>query len=71
MVRLRISPKLRSDLLIALGVVLLSAGASVLSLAAGLIVAGASAVLSGLFLVTNMEGVRESTSARPTRQPHI
>lgn len=71
MVRLRLSPKRRSDLLILAGVVLLSVGAWVVTPAAGLIVAGASAVLSGLFLVPNMEGVlREPTTARPPRQPH-
>jgi hypothetical protein len=66
MVRFRLTPKRRSDLLIILGVLLVSIGAGSVYAPAGLIVAGAAAVLSGLFLV-NVEGAHESTSARPPR----
>ena len=68
MVRLRMTAKRRSDVLIILGVLFLAAGAGLIYIPAGLIVAGAAAILSGLFLV-NVEGARESTSARPKRQP--
>jgi hypothetical protein len=68
MVRVRMTPKRRSDALLVLGVLLLAAGAGLVYIPAGLIVAGGAAVLSGLFLV-NVEGARESTSARPQRQP--
>lgn len=69
MVRLRMTPKRRSDLLILLGVVLLSAGSALkFGISVGLIVAGASAVSSGLFLVANVEGASESISARPKRR---
>jgi hypothetical protein len=67
-VRLRMTPKRRSDALLLLGVLLLSIGAALVYLPAGLIVAGASAVLAGLFLV-NVEGAREPTAARPRRPP--
>src|SRR5687767_12997371 len=67
MVRVRMTPKRRSDALLILGVLLLAVGAALIYIPAGLIVAGAAAVLSGLFLV-NVEGARESTSARP-KQP--
>lgn len=62
------TPKLRADLLIFAGVLLLSTGAALVAVPAGLIVAGTAAVLSGLFLVTNVEGARESSSARPKRR---
>ena len=68
MVRLRMNPKRRSDVLIFFGALLLAAGAALVYIPAGLIVAGVAAILSGLFLV-NVEGARESTSARPQRQP--
>lgn len=61
------TPKRRSDALLLLGVLLLATGAGLVYIPAGLIVAGAAAILSGLFLV-NVEGARESTSARP-KQP--
>lgn len=63
------TPKRRSDLLILLGVLLLSTGAGLaFGVGAGLIVAGAATVLSGLFLVTNVEGAREPIPARPKRR---
>lgn len=68
MVRLRMTPKRRSDALLIVGVLLVAVGAGVIYIPAGLIVAGVAAILSGLFLV-NVEGARESTSARPKRQP--
>ena len=62
------TPKRLSDALILIGAVLCSAGATLIYLPAGLLVAGAAAVLSGLFLV-DVEGARESLSARPKRPP--
>ena len=63
------TPKRRSDLLILLGSLLLSLGLGMAwGLAAGLVAAGAAFVLAGLFLVTNVEGARESIPARPKRR---
>lgn len=70
MVRLRLTPKRRSDLLVFLGAVLLSIGCALVYFPAGLIAAGVAAGLSGLFLVTDVEGARESTSARSKRRPN-
>ena len=67
MVRLRLTPKRRSDLLIFLGALLVSIGAALVYIPAGLIVAGVSTGLAGLFLVDNVEGAREPISARSTR----
>ncbi len=71
MVRLRLTPKRRADLLVLLGVVLISAGCALVSVPAGVIVAGIAAVLSGLFLVTNVEGAHEPTAARPKRRRKV
>lgn len=68
MVRLWLTPKKRSDLLILLGIALLALGAAFVYPPAGLLVAGAAAVLGGLFLVTNVEVEREPNSARPKRR---
>lgn len=70
MVRLRLTPKRRSDLLVLLGAVLAAVGAGLIFLPAGLLVAGAAAALAGLFLVDDVEGAREPNSARPFRPPH-
>lgn len=63
-----VTPKRRSDLFILLGVLLVSIGAALVSIPAGFVVAGAAAVLSGLFLVNDMEGAREPIPARPKRR---
>lgn len=68
MVRLRLRPKTRANLLVALGAVLLSVGAGLIFLPAGLLVAGAASVASGLFLV-DVEGAREPRTARPFHPP--
>lgn len=70
MVRLRMTPRRCSSILIAVGVVALTAGAWIVFLPAGLIVGGAALVLSGLFLVDGVEGARESLSARSKRPRH-
>ncbi len=68
MVRLRVTPKARADILIVAGVLLVAAGAALVFVPAGLIVAGIAAVLYGLFMVTNVEGASESIPARPKRR---
>lgn len=66
MVRLRMSPNARANVLVAVGAVLLSTAGALVYLPAGIAVAGLAAVLSGLFLV-DVEGVHEPRSARPIR----
>jgi hypothetical protein len=70
MVRLRkLSPRTRANVLVLLGSVLLAIAAGLVYLPAGLAAAGAAAILSGLYLV-DVEGARESRTARPIRPPH-
>jgi type IV secretory pathway protease TraF len=66
MVRLRLTPRRRANLLVTLGAVLASVGAGLIFLPAGLLVAGASSAAAGLYLV-DVEGAREPGPARP---PH-
>jgi len=69
MVRPRLTPRTTANLLVFLGAVLAAVGAGLIFLPAGLLVAGAAAAGSGLYLV-DVEGARESRTARPRRPPH-
>lgn len=60
------SPRIVAMVVVAAGTLLGSIGVTLVYAPAGLIVAGAALVLTGLFLV-DVEGARESRSARPKR----
>lgn len=68
MVRVRMTPRRRANLLVLVGALFLSLAAGLVYLPAGLAVAGGAAVLSGLYLV-DVEGAREPRTARPQIPP--